>query len=423
MKILFFTDNFPPEVNAPATRTFEHCIEWAKKGHKVTVVTCVPNFPKGYVFEGYVNKLWQSEWMDGIRVIRVWSFISPNKGFAKRILDYQSFMVSAAIAGLLLKGMDVIIGTSPQFFTVCAAWFVSFIKRIPFVFEVRDLWPESITAVGAIKNSMMISLLERVELFLYGQALLIITVTHSFAENLKKRGVESNKIYVVTNGADLTLFKSVPKDLRLIRNYCLADKFVVGYVGTHGLAHHLVTVLQAAEKIKKLPDGDSIVFLFLGEGACKQSLMDFADRHNLDNVIFIDAVSKKEITRYWSLLDVSLIHLKETTLFHSVIPSKLFECMAMGIPVLHGVKGESAELVVKEQIGVLFEPENFQSLCIALLKLKDNPFELRKMGKNCLSVSVKYNRKILATKMIKIIENSFVNRIHSIKRENLKKKQ
>ena len=171
MHILFLTDNFPPEVNAPASRTFEHCIEWVRAGNQVTVVTCAPNFPKGRVFDGYKNRFWQSEMVDGIRVIRVWSYITANEGFAKRILDYQSFMFSAVLASFFVRRIDVVIGTSPQFFTACAAWAVGKLKRVPWVFELRDLWPESIKAVGAMRDSTAIQWLEKVELFLYHQTL------------------------------------------------------------------------------------------------------------------------------------------------------------------------------------------------------------------------------------------------------------
>jgi hypothetical protein len=166
MHILFLTDNFPPEVNAPASRTFEHCCEWVKAGHRVTVITCVPNFPRGRVFDGYRNRLWQSEEIADIRVIRVWSYITANEGFVKRILDYQSFMVMATLAALFVRGADVVVGTSPQFFTVCAAYVVSRLKRIPFVFELRDLWPESIKVVGAMQDSIALRALERLEMFL-----------------------------------------------------------------------------------------------------------------------------------------------------------------------------------------------------------------------------------------------------------------
>ena len=156
MKILFLSDNFPPEVNAPASRTFEHCKAWVKAGHQVTVITCAPNFPKGRVYDGYKNRLWSREEVDGVCVIRVWSYITANEGFLKRILDYVSFMFSASVAGLFVKRPDVIVGTSPQFFTACAAWFLGLVRRRPYVFELRDLWPESIRAVSAMKESRLL---------------------------------------------------------------------------------------------------------------------------------------------------------------------------------------------------------------------------------------------------------------------------
>ena len=184
MHILFLTDNFPPEVNAPASRTFEHCREWVRLGEQVTVITCAPNFPKGTVFPGYQNRLWQVEMLDGIRVIRVWSYITANEGFVRRSLDYMSFMVSATIASLFVKKVDVVIGTSPQFFTVCAAYVVGLFKRVPLVFELRDIWPESIKAVGSMNDGFLYRSLEKLELFLYKKASRIIALTQSFKKEL-----------------------------------------------------------------------------------------------------------------------------------------------------------------------------------------------------------------------------------------------
>jgi glycosyltransferase involved in cell wall biosynthesis len=210
MHILFLTDNFPPEVNAPASRTFEHCREWVKAGHRVTVITGAPNFPKGKVFPGYRNRLWQSEEMDGIRVVRVWTYVTANEGFTRRILDYLSFMVSAVFGAIFVGKVDLVIGTSPQFFTAVGAWIVSVMKWRPFVFELRDLWPESIKVVGAMKDSWALHMMERLELFLYRRAFRIISVTHAFKRNLVERGIDPHKIRVVTNGVDTTRFAMRP---------------------------------------------------------------------------------------------------------------------------------------------------------------------------------------------------------------------
>lgn len=403
MHILFLSDNFPPEVNAPASRTFEHCREWVKAGHRVTVITCAPNFPKGRVFEGYGNRLWQREEMAGIRVIRVWTYITANEGFLKRILDYQSFMVTATLAALFVRGVAVVVGTSPQFFTVCAAYVVSRLKRVPYVFELRDIWPESITAVGAMQDSAAIRALERLEMFLYRKAARIVSVTHSFKRTLVGRGVDGGKICVVTNGVDMSRFRPAPKDAELVRQLRLEDKFVAGYVGTHGMAHHLETLLDAAEVLAGQPGGEAFHFVLLGDGARKQVLEEDAARRGLKNVAFIDSVPKDQVARYWSLLDVSVIHLKKAELFTTVIPSKLFECMGMGLPVVHGVAGESAEIVREEGVGVVFEPENVGQLVEHLRLLQGDRIAYEGYRARCLDAAKKYDRTAMAMKMLQVL--------------------
>ena len=400
MHILFLTDNFPPEVNAPASRTFEHCREWVRAGHRVTVITCAPNFPKGKVFDGYRNALWQTEEMAGIRVIRVWTYITANEGFVRRILDYQSFMVAATIAAPFVRDVDVVLGTSPQFFTACAAYVVSRLKRIPFVFELRDLWPESIRAVGAMGDSRLLDALERVELFLYREAARIVSVTQSFRHKLIGRGIEADKIVVVTNGVDTRRFQPQPRDEALEAQLGLQGKFIAGYIGTHGLAHGLETLLEAARRLRDDAEGRDVRLLMLGDGANKRKLVAQAKAMRLDNVLFVDSVPKEQVVRYWSLLDVSIIHLKKTDLFTTVIPSKLFECMGMGIPVLHGVAGESAAIVEREGCGQAFEPENVDALCEGLLALKSEHGLRERYRQNGLAAAGRYDRRELALAML-----------------------
>jgi len=397
MHILFLTDNFPPEVNAPASRTHEHCRRWVEAGHRVTVVTGVPNFPKGRVFDGYTNKCWQQEVVDGIRVIRVWTYVTANEGFARRIFDYLSFMVSGAFAALFVRGVDVVVGTSPQFFTACAAWFVAGLKRRPFVFEVRDLWPESIKAVGAMRDSFALRALERIEMFLYRRATRIVTVTEASRRTLEARGVAGSKIDVVTNGVDMSRFSPRSKDPALLRELQLEGKFVAGYVGTHGMAHALETVLQAAQILKSEP---RTVVLLLGDGARKEALRREAEAMGLTNVIFIDSVSKEAVTRYWSILDVSIIHLRRTELFTTVIPSKLFECMGMGIPVLLGVAGEAAQIVEEHGVGLVFEPESPSLLAAGIRRFLTQPQFAAECRSRCLVAAVEYDRSRLAGVML-----------------------
>ncbi len=404
MHILFLSDNFPPEVNAPASRTFEHCREWVRAGHRVTVITCAPNFPKGKVFPGYRNKLWQQEEMDGIRVIRVWSYITANEGFLKRILDYISYMLAAIPAALFVREVDLIVGTSPQFFTACAAYVCGILKRRPWVFELRDIWPESIRAVGAMKESRLLDVLEKLELHLYHKSTMVISVTHSFRETLIQRGIPAEKIHVITNGVDAMRFKPQAKDARLVEELDLRHSFVAGYIGTHGMAHGLDTLLDAASNLSHTRDGRRIVFLFLGDGAERARLVSRAESMGLNNVRFIASVPKEEVARYWSVLDVSIIHLKKTDLFKTVIPSKLFECMGMGIPVLHGVAGESAEIVKKFGTGLVFEPENVHELGEHLLRLADQNDEFSELSKNGISAAREFDRQHLAMKMLRLLE-------------------
>ena len=404
MHILFLTDNFPPEVNAPASRTFEHCREWVRAGHRVTVITGAPNFPKGKIFPGYRNRLWQRETMDGIHVVRVWTYIAANQGFAKRTLDYLSFMVTGFLAGLIQRRPDVIVGTSPQFFTNCAAWLLSVFRWRPFVFELRDLWPESIKTVGAMKDSATLRLLERLERFLYRKAICVVAVTESFRRNLVERGIDPQKIAVVTNGVDLSRFQPLARDPELAERFGLTGKFVLGYVGTHGMAHALETILETAARIKALPEGANVRFVLLGDGARKQALKETAARMGLDNVVFLDTVPKAEVPLYWSLLDVSIIHLRKADNFTQVIPSKLFECMGMGIPVLHGVAGESAEIVEREGVGLVFEPENVEALCEGLLRLARDRTLYAHLKARCLEAAPRYDRTARAREMLAILQ-------------------
>lgn len=408
MHILFLTDNFPPEVNAPATRTFEHTREWVRAGHQVTVITCAPNFPKGRIYKGYKNKLWQQEQVLGVRVIRVWTYMAANEGFLRRTLDYMSFMAASFFASLFVRNVDVVIGTSPQFFTVCAAYMVGVIKRVPWVFELRDIWPESIRAIGLMQSSRALDALEWLEIFLYHRASAIISVTNAFRASLIRRGVDEKKIHVVTNGVDISHFTPCEKDVELVMRYGLEGKFVAGYIGTHGLAHALDTVLDAAKKLKESVQNvnqNRFKFILLGDGANKADLLDRAKVDGLDNVVFIDSVTKAEVVKYLSILDVSIIHLKKVELFNTVIPSKIFESMGMGIPILHGIQGESAAIIEKEDVGLVFESENADALILGLLKLAEDQGLYRRIKANGPIAALNYDRTILANKMLRVLEN------------------
>lgn len=404
MHILFLSDNFIPEVNAPAARTYEHCREWVKRGHEVTVITCVPNFPNGKVFEGFKNKVWQIDYIDGIRVLRVWSYIAPNQGFKKRLLDFLSFMITSFIAAFFVRNVNVVIGTSPQFFTVVSAFSIAQMKRVPFVFELRDLWPASIRALGAVRESVLLRLMDKLEIFLYQRATIIISVTHAFKNNLIERGISASKIKVVTNGVARDFVFSDTNVNKPIQNTDFHDTFVVGYIGTIGMAHSLETLVHAAEYLTLHHPQEKVLIFIMGDGANKKKLMDIAGKLSLKNIVFWDSVGRAEVAKYWALCNASIIHLKKDKLFETVIPSKLFESLAMGVPTVLGVSGESAELVRSTNTGIIIEPENHIALAKAILKLKENPKLLHVMKENCIFAAKSYERENLAKQMLGEIE-------------------
>ncbi len=402
MRILFLTDNFPPEGNAPASRTYEHAVQWVKAGQDVTVITTAPNFPEGRLFEGYQNRWYSVETMDGIRVVRVKTYITANSGFTRRTLDYLSFMVTGFIAGLFQKRPDIIVGTSPQFFTVCAAWMLSVFKWRPFVFELRDLWPASIKAVGAMEESRLIRMLERLEMFLYRRAAVIVSVTHSFKTELVARGIKGDKIEVVINGVDLDRYSPREKDQAMASKFGLDGKFVVGYIGTHGMAHALHRVLETADLMREQKD---IVFLLVGSGARREALVAQAAEMKLDNVCFVPRQSKEDMAAVWSLCDISLINLKDDPLFKSVIPSKIFESMGMGLPIILSLpKGEASGIIENTGAGVAIFPEQPTLLAETVLGLYQNPDELSALARASLAAAPDHSREKQAHRMLAILE-------------------
>lgn len=397
MKILFLTDNFPPEYNAPATRTYEHCREWVKLGAEVTVITCFPNFPSGKIYKNYKNKWRQVEYIDGIRVIRVWSFISANKGTFKRTLDFLSFAFTAFLSGLRVS-CDIIVATSPQFFTATSGCMLSFFKRKKWVMEVRDIWPESIKAVEAVNSGWVISLLEKLELFLYRHAYKVIVVTDSFKENIVSRGIPAHKIAVVKNGVDLSIYQPQPRNVALLKSLGIEeDKFICGYVGTHGLAHSLDFIIKSIHAL----NDTSFHFIFIGDGAVKESIVKLSNELGLQNVTFLDPVKKSEIMNYLAALDIALVPLKKSTTFESVIPSKVFETVAMNVPILLGVEGETKSIVESYGAGIFFRPED-ESDFIEKLRLIRKKIQANKneFTAGCQNMAKDFDRKTLAHKML-----------------------
>lgn len=418
MRILFLSHYFPPEVNAPASRTFEHCREWARAGHKVTVVTCAPNHPQGKVYSGYRNRVLARETIDGINIIRIWTYVTANEGFLKRTLGYVSFMVSAILLLPFFGKADVVVTTSPQFFNGLAGYFVSRLKRIPWVLEIRDLWPDSILAVGAIRNRHVIALLSALERFAYRTASHIVVVTDSFKTHITRLGIARDRITVIKNGVDLDLFRQPNDDeiaaihdqIRDKTGTSLQGRFVAAYVGTHGMAHGLKTLLDAAQLCA---DDPRIVFLMVGDGAERKNLLELRNRMQLPNVLMLEQMPKSSMPAIWGVTDASLVLLKRSDLFKTVIPSKIFESMAMQKPIVMGVEGEAATLVESAAAGICIEPENAQQLASALKRLcNDNSLYAQMAQSGAGFVRTHFDRRRLAAVYLGILASQLSGVAH-----------
>lgn len=403
MDILFFTHYFPPEVNAPASRTYANCRRWAQAGDRVTVVTGFPNCPDGVIYPGYKNRPYRREMVDGIEVIRVWTLIAPNRGTLLRSLNYLTYSLSALVASLFLSRSDVIIATSPQLFCGLVGLVAGRLKGVPAILEIRDIWPESIIAVEAVNNRWIVGFLSLLEKKMYQWALHIVTVGEGYRAKLLEKGVEDRKISVVSNGVDLELFYPRPPDRELQGRLGIGGRMVCGYLGTIGLACGLETVIEAGRILRDRGRND-IVFLLVGSGAVRQELEDQAGRLGLDNIIFTGQITKDEVPAYLSICDAVLVHLKKVPLFTTVLPSKIFEAAGMAKPIICGVAGFAARLVSEADAGICVEPGNAEEVVAALLRLAADPEERRQMGeRGYQNLALPYDRDRLAEKYLRIL--------------------
>jgi glycosyltransferase involved in cell wall biosynthesis len=404
LHILFVSHYFPPEGNAPASRVHEMCRQWVAAGHRVTVITSHPNHPGGKIYEGYRNRWKSRETIDGIEVIRIWTFLAANKGTIKRILNYTSFMGHAVLAGLFGNRPDVLIATSPQFFCGIAGMLLRYLRRLPFVLEIRDIWPESIATVGAMKSSLLLRPLAWLEKRMYRSAQHIVTVGSGYKQLLEAKGIAATDISVVTNGIDQAIFSPRPPSQEIRERYALQGKYVVGVVGTLGMASGLHVVLRAARKLREAGN-DDVRFLLVGDGAIRAELEAEAAEAELDNVIFTGRRPKAEMPDFLATLDVCLVHLIKQELFRFVLPSKIFEANAMERPIVLGVQGCAAELVNEARAGLTIEPEDEDQLLAAIDRLRQDPEYARQLGRNGRAhVLEHYDRTQLAMDYLQILE-------------------
>ena len=454
MRILFFSHYYSPEGNAPATRVSALAERWAAAGHEVTVVTCAPNVPNGVVYEGYRNRK-TVEMLRGVKVVRVKTYIAANKGAVKRMLNFVSYFFSALWTALRLPKPDVAIATSPQIFCGYAGVWYKRLRRVPLVMEVRDIWPESMGAVGANIPRLAYWVLERIERAMYRACVHLVTVGEGYRMRLVEKGVPEDKVSIVMNGTDLFVYKPGPKNEELLEKYGLTGKFVVSYIGTVGMACGLEVVLEAAEifinaekqsgeEAEKILNGGTgfnaerqrggeaekkrisatlplchsalknelcalknelchsalrngmkseVVFAIVGDGAHRANLEEEAKKRGLTNVVFTGRQPKESMPDWINVSDASLVHLKKAELFTTVMPSKIFESAGCKKPIIMGVDGYAKKLVMDAQAGLDMKPEDAESLVACVQRLVDDPDLCRQLGENAYNNIAKVHNR------------------------------
>lgn len=380
MRILYFTQYYPPEVGATQTRAHEMCAYLTEQGHHVTVITEVPNHPSGIIPPAYRGRLSERTLENGIDVLRLWVWASPEKTFKSRMRFYLSYMCMAALAGALIRGKyDLVYATSPPLFVGASGLAAATIRRIPFVFEVRDLWPESAVALGELSGKRAIKAAEALEWLLYRRAARVVAVTQGIYDRLSERRVECNKLALVPNGANTEHFRFSAEGRAAVRTQLgLHGKFVVMYAGIHGIAQGLETLLDAASILQDLPD---IQFVFVGEGPRKAALTQRLADLNLQNVTMLPEVPSSKMPSYLSAADCTIVPLLDEPLFRGALPSKMFESWATERPIVLSVAGEAQRVLERANAGIACRPQDPADIARAIRTLHDNPAAALEMGK------------------------------------------
>ena len=385
MKILYVSQYFPPEMGAPSARAVELARHWVNTDHRVTVLTGFPNHPTGVVppeWRPRLRRLFYRETVDGMNVVRTWLLPLPNRKAHERMLNYSSFCVSAAMRGMTVERPDVVIATSPQLLVGLSGWWIARFKNVPFVFEVRDLWPESLGAVGVGHDrSLLHRSLGAIANFLYRHSSHVVVVTPAFKEHLIQRwSVPTSKTSIVESGVETDLLAPGDPETGLRRKLHLEGKFVVCYVGTMGMAHGLNTLIDAASTLQV--SNPRVAFLLVGEGADKERIKSLAQSRGLRNIRFVDQQPRESVPAFVRSSDACLVLLKKTELFKTVIPTKMLEFMSCARPVILGVEGQAREILDQAQAGIAVEPENAEELVSAIGHLANDGGACKKMGES-----------------------------------------
>jgi len=408
LKILYISQYFPPEMGAPSARVAEVGKHWAEEGHHVTILTGFPNHPTGKLFPEYRDKIKKKvhvESVNGCKIVRTWLLTIPNGKPLERILNYTSFFFSALITGLRLKDFDVIIATSPQLLVGLSGYLISLVKRKPFILEIRDLWPESLIGSGiGSEESLFIKAIDKLADFLYSKSDHIVVVTEKFKRELiERKKINANKISVNENGIETDHFCPIDGVENLKKELKLDGKFVVSYIGTHGYAHGLETILETADILK---DKDNIHFLMVGEGARKDYLVNLSREKNLKNVTFLDFQSRDMIPKYINISDACTVLLRDANIFRTVIPTKMLEFMACGRPVILGVDGQAREVMERGKGGVYIPPADSEKLANVVTKLKEDEILRKNLGESGRDfILSKYTRKEKAKEYLNILSS------------------
>lgn len=397
-------------MGAPSARASELARHWADAGHQVSVLTGFPNHPTGVVpaaWRSRLRGLTFHENVGEVDVFRTWLWPLPNFKAHERMRNYVSFCISAGLRGLLLPRPDVIIASSPQLLVGLSGWWLAFTRQIPFVFEVRDLWPESLTAVGVGgENSLLHHTLAAIAKFLYQRADRIVVVTAAFKDHLIGRWrVPAEKIDIVENGVETDLFAPADRDsiAALRRELSAESRFLVCYIGTMGMAHGLETLLDAAAKLQS--ENPAVLFLLIGEGAEKERLRELAQSRRLKNLRFLDQQPREQIAAFICASDVCLVLLKKTDVFKTVIPTKMLEFMSCGRCVILGVQGQAQDILERAGAGLAIEPENAQALAFAINQLAKDRDLARSLGeKGREYILQNFSRANTARKYIGVLE-------------------
>ena len=404
MNIVFYTQYYPPETGAPQNRISDWAIRLKRNGHSVTVLTALPNYPTGQIFEGYKNRVLFEEVIDGIRVIRTWVYATYSRNFLSRIANYLSFAFSSLLLGMFKIGSgDVVVVESPPLFIGASGLLLSKIIGAKMVFNVSDLWPESAIAMGILKNTILISFSTWLENLIYRNSTLITGQTEGIVANISSR-FPHKAVELITNGVDIEFFdqSSSPADSLAARSeFDLQEYFVVGYAGLHGLAQRLETVLQAATMLSGYSE---IMFAFFGEGPEKVALQKMAAQLDLKNVRFYPNQSRKEMPSVLKTLDASVIPLRGLDLFRGALPSKMFEAMAASVPIILSLEGEARDLLETAQAGICVAPENCSALAAAVLELYQNREYAKALGKNGRAFVVRnFDREEITTRFERLL--------------------